>query len=185
MRQLCARCFIALMLLGLLCASQAMGADLTGFVGGIKPGKLSLKGVSTALDSSPVYGFRLAFGILPFLGHEHTFGFSSGYLVPSNLSAITSAKGFVYNSNLILNAKVGGAVPFVTAGIGLIHQYGAPNLQVGTRFAFNYGGGIKFPKLLGPLGVRFDARGYTATGLDAGSVNMFEVTGGVLLSFGK
>jgi len=76
-------------------------------------------------------------------------------------------------------------VPFVTAGVGLIHQYGAPSLEVGTKFAINYGGGLKIPRLLGPLGVRFDVRGYTATGLNSGRLNMLEVTGGVLLSFGK
>lgn len=119
------------------------------------------------------------------LGLEHTLAFSSDYLFPSNISAITNAKGFVYNSNLIINVPSHRMVPFVTAGLGLIHQYGSPNLPVGTKFAFNYGGGLKFPKLLGPLGLRFDARGYTATGIFSQHLNIFEVTGGVLINFGR
>ncbi len=175
-----------LVLLAAACVSQAVAADITGFVGGLRPGKLNLQGTLSTLDSSPVYGFRLGLDFLPFLGHEHTIGFSSGYLVPSSVSAFTDAKGFVYNSNLILHAKVGRVVPFATAGVGLIHQYGSPELHIGTKFAVNYGGGLKFPRLLGPLGLRFDVRGYTAIGIEGSqSLNMIEVTGGVLLSFGK
>lgn len=185
MRSLSSRCVGLPVLLTLFCAPHAMGADITGFVGGIKPGKLTLGEVRTALDSSPVYGFRLGLDFLPFLGHEHTLGFSSGYLVPTSLSAFTHSNGFVYNSNLVLHVKAGGIVPYATAGIGLIHQYGSPSLEVGTKFAVNYGGGLKFPRLFGPFGLRFDVRGYTATGLASGKLNMLEVTGGVLLSLGK
>ncbi len=185
MRRLRARCVGPLVFLSLVCAPYVMGADITGFVGGIKPGKLTFQGVSTPLDSSPVYGFRLGLDFLPFLGHEHTLGFSSGYLIPTGLSAFTHANGFVYNSNLVLHVKAGGIVPYATAGLGLIHQYGSPGLDVGTKFAVNYGGGLKFPRLFGPFGLRFDARGYTATGLASGKLNILEVTGGVLLSFGK
>ena len=74
-------------------------------------------------------------------------------------------------------------MPYVTAGLGLIHQYGADRLPIGTKFAINYGGGLKFPKLLGRAGLRFDARGYTATGVFSHTVNMFEVSGGVMFSF--
>jgi hypothetical protein len=185
MRRSCARCFIALVFLVLVSASQAPCADITGFVGGVKPGKVNVQGAIAAFDSSPVYGFRLGLNFLPFLSHEHTLGFSSGFLVPTAVSAFTDAKGFVYNSNLVLHAKAGSIVPFVTAGLGLIHQYGAPSLHLGTKFAVNYGGGLKFPRIIGPLGVRFDVRGYTATGFSGGKLNMLEVTGGILLSFGK
>ncbi len=180
-----ARLIVVLSFLLLLCASQVMAADISGYVGYLKPGKLNVQGTLSALDGSPVYGFRLGMDFLPFLGHEHTIGFSSGFLVPSSVSAFTNAKGFVYNSNLVLHVKAGGIVPFATAGLGLIHQYGAPSLDVGTKFAVNYGGGVKFPRLAGPFGVRFDVRGYTATGLFGSKLNMIEVTGAVVLSFGK
>ncbi len=172
-----------------LCLSvvQSHAADLTAYVGGVKPGQLSVDNVKTSLDSSPVFGFRLGLNFVPMLGMEHTVAFSSDYLVPHNISAITNPKGFVYNANLIVSLPLGRTVPYVTAGIGLIHQYGNSDLpseaQVGTKFAFNYGGGMKFPRLWGPFGLRFDLRGYTATGVFSSSLSMFEVTGGLLISF--
>jgi len=164
-------------------AAQLQAADLTLFVGGVKPGTISYQNVKTSLDSSPVYGVRFSTNFVPLFGMEHTFAFSSDYLFPSNpAAAVKEARGFVYNSNLIINLPVRKAVPYLTAGAGIVHQYGNANLPVGTKFAFNYGGGLKFPHLAGPLGLRFDVRGYSA-GI-TNKVNLLEVSGGLLLSFG-
>jgi hypothetical protein len=122
--------------------------------------------------------------IVPYFGLEHTLGFSSDYLFPRSVTPLKDAKGFVYNSNLIINIPAGKIVPYLTAGAGLLHQYGDRDMPVGTRFAFNYGGGVKFPRLLGPLGLRFDMRGYRAGGV-SNKLSIFEVTGGVLISFKK
>jgi hypothetical protein len=65
-----------------------------------------------------------------------------------------------------------------------MHQYGDSNLPVGTKFALNYGGGLKFPRIAGPLGLRFDVRGYSA-GLITDKLSILEVSGGIMLSFGK
>ena len=165
-------------------AVSVQAADLTFFVGGAKPGSITYHDVKTSLDSSPVYGFRLATNFVPFFGMEHTLGFSSDYLFPHNIAAIKNAKGFVYNSNLIVNIPAGKVVPYLTAGAGLLHQYGDNDMPVGTRFALNYGGGLKFPRLAGPLGLRFDIRGYSA-GIVSNKLNVLEVSGGVLLSIGK
>jgi hypothetical protein len=164
-------------------AAHLEASDVTFFIGGVQPGSISYHNVKTSLDSSPVYGFRLATNFVPLFGMEHTLAFSSDYLFPQNTS-IKEAKGFVYNSNLIFNIPVGIAVPYITAGAGLIHQYGDSDMPVGTKFAFNYGGGIKFPRLAGPLGVRVDLRGYSA-GTFSNRVNLFEISGGILLSIGK
>ncbi len=168
-----------------LCAVPSHAADLTFYVGGVKPGSISVDNVKTPLDSSPIFGLRVGSNFVPFFGMEHTLAFSSDYLFPRSIAEIKEARGFVYNSNLIFNLPLGvGAVPYVTAGAGLIHQYGDANMPVGTKFAFNYGGGLKFPHLAGPLGLRFDVRGYTA-GVFSNKVNMVEFTGGILLSMGK
>ena len=74
-------------------------------------------------------------------------------------------------------------MPYVTAGLGLISQWGSDNLPIGTKFAINYGGGLKLRKLAGPLGFRIDARGYTAVKVFSRAFNMFEISGGILLSF--
>jgi hypothetical protein len=165
-------------------AAHLSAADMTFFIGGVKPGSISYHNVKTSLDSSPVFGLRLSTGFVPFFGVEHTLAFSSDYLFPSG-TAIKEAKGFVYNSNLIFNAPAKSAVvPYVTAGVGLIHQYGDADMPIGTKFAVNYGGGLKLPHLVGPLGLRFDLRGYRAGGF-SNKMNLFEVSAGLFLSFSK
>ncbi len=175
--------FLAAALLVPASVQCVRAADLTAFIGGVKPGSLSISNITTSLDSSPIYGVRIGWNFVPLLGTEHTVAFSSGFLVPSSLSDITNSKGFVYNANLILGIPIRHIVPYATAGIGLMHQYGSPDFSIGTRFAVNYGGGIKFPHLLGPLGLRFDARGYTAVDVFSQNLNLLEVSGGVLISF--
>ena len=164
-------------------AAQLHAADLTFYAGGVKPGSLSYNDVKTSLDSSPIFGVRFSTNFVPLFGMEHTLAFSSDYLFPQSIAAVKNAKGFVYNSNLIFNLPVGIAVPYLTAGAGLVHQYGDPSLPIGTKFALNYGGGLKFPHLAGPLGLRFDVRGYRA-GFVSNTLNILEVSGGILLSIG-
>ena len=170
----------------ILFAAPLHAADFTLYVGGVMPGSVQFKGLDTSLDMSPVYGFRVATHFVPFLGLEHTLAFSSDYLFPQNVSQIKDTKGFVYNSNLIVNLPVPfKAVPYLTAGAGLLHQYGDSNVPIGTKFAFNYGGGLKFPHVAGPLGLRLDLRGYRAMGIFSNSLNLFEISGGIMLSTGK
>jgi hypothetical protein len=164
--------------------SAARAGDLTGFVGGVKPGSLSISGLKTSLDGSPVFGLRLSGNFVPMLGHEHTLGFSSDYLYPRSTRAFREAKGFVYSSNLIVSLPSRRVIPYATGGVGIIHQYGDEDLPIGTKFAVNYGGGLKIPRMFGPLGLRFDARGYTAMGLFSSKLTMLEVSAGLLISFG-
>jgi hypothetical protein len=170
-----------------LMAAPLQAADFTFYVGGVVPGTVTYQSLKTSLDNSPIYGFRLATNFIPYFGLEHTLGFSSDYLFPRSVTDIKDAHGIVYNSNIILNfpVKIKSTIPYVTAGAGLIHQYGDADMPVGTKFAFNYGGGLKFPNLAGPLGLRFDMRGYRTAAIFSDSLNMFEITGGVLLSISK
>lgn len=169
-----------------LLATPMEAADLTFYVGGVNPGTINYRDARTILDGSPIFGARLGTKFVPYFGAEHTLGFSSDYLFPRNIEAITNAKGFVYNSNLIFDLPVSfkHAVPYLTAGAGLIHQYGDSDLPVGTKFAFNYGGGLKMPRLKGPVGLRFDIRGYKA-GVFSNKLNLLEITGGVMFTIGK
>jgi len=41
------------------------------------------------------------------------------------------------------------------------------------------------PHLAGPLGLRFDMRGYSTSGIFSSNLNMLEVTGGILITGGK
>jgi hypothetical protein len=165
-------------------AAPSRAADLTFFIGGVNPGSISVDNVEKSLDGSAVFGLRVNTGWTPVFGLEHTLAYSPDYLFPSDALDINDAKGFIYSSNLIFNLPVKKVIPYLTAGAGLIHQYGDSNLPVGTEFAFNYGGGVKIPRLKGPLGLRFDIRGYSV-GAFSNKLNLFEVSGGLLLSLGK
>jgi hypothetical protein len=162
-----------------LAVASAHAADFTFFVGGVNPGDFKVSGIPQSLDGSAVIGGRLSHAFLPFLGMEHTVAFSPDYLFPNNAPGVTDSKGFVYSADVILNLPVGKVIPYATAGVGFLHQYGSENLPVGTKPALNYGGGIKIPGVFGPLGLRFDARGYAATG----GLNLLEVSAGVRIGF--
>jgi hypothetical protein len=176
---------ILALLLGFLVGTSAFPSDLTVFIGGVNPGEVASDGKNISLDGSQIFGFRLNNDIVPLFGMEHTLAFSSDFLFPRGIPSVTEAKGFVLNSNLIITVPVVKSDPYITAGIGLIRQYGSADLPVGTKFAVNYGAGVKFPRLAGPLGLRLDARGYRATGILSGGLNIFEVSAGLLLSFGR
>ncbi len=164
-------------------ALPAQAQDLTVFVGGLLPGSVKTNDLPTSLDNSPVYGVRVSNGFAAWLKLEYTFAFSNDLLFPSGASDVTGARGVIVNANLLVNIPVGRIVPYVTAGVGLISQFGSDNLPVGTKFAGNYGGGIKLPKLAGPIGIRIDGRGYTATRVFSRALNMFELSGGLLVTF--
>ncbi len=182
---------VTFLLVGLASAASAM--DLTFFVGGAFPGKLSSELVANPtatfheLKNGPIFGIRLNNNIVPLIGLEHTLAFSPDYLTPNSVLNPQNAHGFVYNTNLMVNLPIRKFVPYGTIGIGIIHQYGYPDAPVGTRLAFNYGGGVKFAHLLGPIGLRLDMRGYRATGIPFLSsevgLNIFEASAGLMFSF--
>jgi len=183
-------------------AETAAAADFSIFVGAEIPGSIEYRDVKMSLDNSPVFGIRFGNNFVRYLGTEHTFAISPDFMFPSEgyfgnelVPGATQnsagkiewkeAKGFLYSSNLMLNFPDIDyrMVPFLTAGVGLVHQYGDRALPVGTKLAFNYGGGVKFPNLVGPLGARADLRAYRA-GVLSKSVNMVEFSLGLMVSFG-
>jgi hypothetical protein len=167
----------------LLFAPAARSQDITAFAGGLLPGTIKIDEIPSSLGNSPVFGVRFDTGFAAVLRLEHTIAFSNDLLFPYGQPGVTNARGFLLNSNLLVHIPVGRIVPYVTAGLGLISQFGSDNLPVRTKFAINYGGGVKLRKLAGPLGFRIDARGYTAVKVFSHAFNMFEISGGILLSF--
>ncbi len=157
--------------------------DLTVYAGGVLPGHVTVGDVSNALDRGPVFGVRLSTGFAAFLKLEGNFAYSNDFLFPHDQPGVTSARGIMLDANLLADLPLGKAVPYATVGLGLLRQWGSDNLPIGTKFTINYGGGLKFPKMYGPIGFRIDGRGYTATGVFSHAVNMFELTGGVMFSF--
>ena len=167
-------------------AGAMRASEISVFVGAEIPASIKIDDMKTVLDNGPIYGFRLGNDFVRYFGMEHTLAFSTNYLFPSGTPEVKEAKGFLYNSNLRLNFPgiVEKMVPFLTAGVGIIHQYGDHGLPVGTKFAFNYGGGAKFPNLAGPLGARVDFRGYNA-GVLSKKLNIAELSFGLMISLGR
>lgn len=165
-------------------SGQAYAGEFTLYAGWANPGKLTLANVRTGLGGSTIYGVRLGGTFGRVIGLEQTIAFSPDFLRPEDFAATGKVRGFISNTNLVVNAPVGRLVPYATAGIGWIKPFDSNSqLLFGTKFAVNYGGGLKFTRLAGPLGLRFDARGYTATGVFSRNLKIFEVSGGLLFSF--
>jgi len=156
------RCF--LLIVCILAAVPAFAAgDFTIFGAAEHQGKLTLQSAqataSTFSNFNPgtfgTFGIRFSHGSV--IGGEHTLAYA-----PNFLSA--DSKAIIYNSNILVQAPLPKVRPYVTAGLGTVFSWGSESGvaalgNIGTKFAVNYGGGIKvFPA--GPVGVRFDIRGY-------------------------
>jgi hypothetical protein len=178
-----------------LSASGAHATDLTLFLGGAIPGKLNsdlLTHVGQTyhdLTKGPIFGLRLHNSILPVIGLEHTLAFSTDYLSPKSMLNPQNARGFIYNTNLLVNIPLAKIMPYATAGVGIVHQYGLQDSPIGTKLAFNYGGGLKLVRLAGPLGLRFDIRGYRAMKVNflssEGRLNILEASAGLVISLDR
>jgi hypothetical protein len=177
-------------------------SDLTVFGAFHKPGTLNLEtatqGATTIsnFDPSNFGAFGARFGHGRVTGGEHTFMYAPNFLE-------ANTKAIIYNSNFLLQAPLPKAKPYVTAGLGAVFSFGTddqgrPSLgEIGTKFAINYGGGVKVLPA-GPVGLRFDIRGYLIPSVKLNvptslsdtvqtlsqTLNMLEIGAGVVFSFG-
>jgi len=200
------RCFLVL-----TCFIAAIPAyadnDLTLFGAAQHEGKLNVQSAATAaattrsFDPATFGTFGLRFGHAKVFGSEHTIAYA-----PNFLEADT--KAVFWNSNLLVQAPLPKAKPYVTAGIGSIFSWGEDSAgrpsfaKIGTKFALNYGGGVKVLPA-GPVGLRFDIRGYAIPGSkfnipfptpidplatiqsQSQTLNVLEVGFGVIFSFSR
>jgi len=188
--------------------------DITVFGAAQHQGKLDLKtaqgAATTTSNFDPrtfgVFGVRYGHGRM--IGGEHTIAYTPRFIT-------SSAKAIIYNSDLMIQVPAPKIKPYGTVGLGSIFSWGAdaqgrPSLtNIGNKFAINYGGGIKVMPA-GPVGARFDIRGYTVpsvkfnvptvtTAISAGrtiltpdsvktqdqSLNFFEFGFGIVFKIGK
>jgi len=182
------RTIVASLFVVCIAAGQAKAADgqFSLFAGYLNPGELTFGNVRTFdFRGTGVYGMRVEFDFLKFLGVEHNLAFSPR-LFDSALfpDAATEVRGLLYSSNLVVNLPVGRFVPYVTGGVGLMTPWGTDLNVFDTTFAGNYGGGIKLNRLAGPVGLRFDVRGWRTADIDnQGGINIFEATGAVTFTW--
>jgi hypothetical protein len=148
----------ALLILIASISSNAAILDVT-FYGGIQnPGKLTFEtapGTAGNLiqEFNPktfgTFGGRFGHGGL--IGGEHTLAYAPNFLD-------SSSHAYIYHSNLRIQPSFGFVKPYATAGIGVIATSGQGPSDIGTKFGFNYGGGVTLKG--GVVGVNFDLRGY-------------------------
>ena len=171
--------------------SPARASDITVFGGVQRQGKLTLRSApSTTVNllrtinstNFGVFGVRFAQGHI--FGSEHTLAFA-----PNFIDADT--KAIIYNSNFMVQAPLPVVRPYGTVGLGLIGTSGDGLGVFGTKFAINYGGGVKFVPA-GPVGMQVDVRGYSVPSTEfkvfsaeSQTVNFLEVSVGVVFVLSK
>ncbi len=169
--------------------ANAAEGQLSLYAGYVNPGNLSLNNVQAGplnFRGTGVYGARAEFDFLKFFGIEENVGFSprlfNSSLFPQQASDI---RGFLYSSNLVLNVPLRRFVPYVTGGVGFVKPWGTGLRPFDATFAGNYGGGVKLNRLVGPVGLRFDVRGWrTADIAGRGNINLLEASGGLTFTWG-
>jgi len=177
MKKLC--CFLTVTFV--LIAAPAFASDLTLFGGFQHQGKLTIKSAGTAATSfvfDPknfgVFGMRVGIGNKVY-GQEHTVAYAANFID-------SHSKSLILNSNFMVQVPLVVVRPYATAGAGLIHSTGSGLSDIGTKFAVNYGGGVK-GTIFGPVGMRFDVRGYAIPSIQSQTLNIIEVSLGVVFGF--
>ena len=198
-------CF--LLLTCFLATVPVYGSDLTMFGAAQRQGKLNVQTATatattiSSFDPHTFGTFGIRFGGGSVFGHEQTFAYA-----PNFIQADT--KAVILNSDFLVQMPLPKVKPYATAGPGTIITWGTTDsgvpsfAKIGTKFALNYGGGVKVLPA-GPVGIRFDIRGYLipnakfnvlaptltdplATVKSQGqTLNMLEVGLGVVFSFAR
>ena len=133
------------------------------------------------------------------LGYINHFEMRPSALNPSS----GAVRGVLYDMNLaynfgqrqFLSARIS---PFISAGAGGLTTHLPNNVSAmainggstllenkDTFFTVNYGAGVKFLNVAGPMGFRFDVRGRTLPNFFGETTTWFEPTAGVTFSWGE
>ena len=170
--------------------------DLTVFGGFQHPGTLTLRsgvgGVGEAIGvpslSSPddlsgfqidpkdfgIFGVRLYPTAAP-LGLEYTAAYSPNFID-------SDGNAFLFSTNLRVEFPAPLFRPYATAGGGLIRAGGSGLGGFGTKFSYNYGGGLNL-EVMPPAGLRFDVRIYSIRGIENDTLNVLEASVGIFFGF--
>jgi opacity protein-like surface antigen len=182
-------------------------SDVTLFGATQNEGRLNVStATSTAtnlssFDPSTFGTFGVRFGHGKVFGGEHTFAYSPNFIE-------ANTKAFSYYSNFMVQVPAPKIKPYATAGLGSIFTFGTDDSgrpsfgKIGTKFALNYGGGVKILPA-GPVGLRFDIRGHVIPNVsfnipvptttdplatvksESQTLNMLEAGVGIVFSFGE
>jgi hypothetical protein len=161
----------------------SQGKDFTIFAGLQVPGKITLSNAASTgtsgatkiiTDPKNAGTFGVRFGHGKVFGAEHTLAYSPNFLA-------NKGKAFIYNSNIRIQAPTPVVRPYATAGLGSIMTWGGGLSDIGSKFAINYGGGVKV--MAGPVGVNFGVRGYALPKVQSQTLNLMETSVGINFGF--
>ena len=175
--------FLAVALVGF--SGTLTAQDFTVFGGFQHPGTITTVSSGVGVASSAarqavdtknfgVFGARLYRSAAP-VGLEHTVAYSPNF-IDSNGHA------FLYSANMRVELPVPRLRPYATGGVGFFHAGGDGPASFGTKFSFNYGGGLKVG-LIEPVGLRFDVRLYSIRGIEDRTLNVLEPSIGIFVEF--
>jgi hypothetical protein len=172
------RAFILLASLLALMSQPSLAGDVTLFAGIQNPGKLTIANIPRDTATGGVFGARFGGGRV--VGFEQTVAYSPKFLE-------SGRRAFNTQSNFVVNIPTTVRVtPYGTVGIGVITTFGDSIRDfedIGAKFTVNYGGGLKFRNLAGPMGLRVDVRGYSVPSVFDQTLNFVEASIGVLFSW--
>jgi hypothetical protein len=154
------------------------------------------------LKSDAIYGLKGGVFVDPNVQIEGSFGYLNHFeLRAPALSPNESARGFLYDLNVaynfgerqFLNSRV---APFISVGAGGLtaHVPDASDIVLNTGkimdggdtfLTLNYGAGLKFLNVAGPMGFRFDVRGRTMPNFYGEATTWLEPTAGITFSWGE
>jgi hypothetical protein len=171
----------------ILTSIPAFASDVTLYGGLQREGKLTLQNATSNITSTTpnllttnpanfgTFGLRLGIG-KKIAGTETTFAYSPNFIS-------SSAKALIMNQNLMLQVPTPILKPYITAGLGTVITMTKSSAvpDIGSKLALNYGGGLK--AMFGPIGGRLDVRGYSLPSVQSQTLNMIEVSLGVVFGF--
>jgi hypothetical protein len=168
----------------------------------VNPGMFGVRGGFFATETLQIEGnfgymnqFKIRNGLDPTI---RAFQYDGGVLY--NFSRVSRFSPYVAGGVGAMTLSVSDSADVIDDGVA-IYPVPVPPFSVGgpilatsrpftvedgdTFLSFTYGGEIKFERVWGPLGFRVDVRGRTMPNYYGDTVNAFEPTGGILLSWGE
>ncbi|HRR57622.1 MAG TPA: hypothetical protein P5568_08725 [Acidobacteriota bacterium] len=164
----------------LLFSFPVQASEVSGVFGFASPDDLEVPDARLDFRNPQLFGFRYEKDFLFILGLEQNLVVARRWFTPEDASSRT---GFYYLANGVINFPVGDIVPNLVVGIGFQHQFGEGEPDLGTSFLSNWGVGVKFRELAGPLGFRIDYRRLGVRGVQDETVTTQELTVGFLVTF--
>lgn len=171
-------CVLSLALLFLI--APAWGSELS-IVGGLAPVEdLFTGGTRIDLRNFALGGIRYEKEFLWFLGFENNVMYAARMLQPKPGEG---SQGLYWTSNLVLNLPYDRIVPNLVLGLGAMHRFGDSFPDSGASFLTNWGFGVKFRELAGPIGLRVDYRRLQIRSVESQRLLLQELSGGIVFQF--